>query len=204
MLTIITPAVTGNLTVLATVKAELGITGSADDAYLEAMICQASQMLATFCGRRTFGLERVRQTERLNTSPEVIILDRDLNVGLVSVTEDGEALTAADYELDGSLLYRLDGAERVRWTAGTVVQITYDTGWQLLTDEAGVGLPHDLERACLEVIKAGYYARGRDPMLRSESVEGIGSSSYMDPRGGSHGLPPQASALAEPYRLHVI
>lgn len=199
MITIITPASSNSLAALADVKTELSISTSADDAYLTSLIEQGSQMIASFCRRGTFGAQRIRQTERLTVSPTSIILARDLNLTLVTVIEDEDTLTSSDYELDGSLLYRLDGEVRARWTAGSVVAVTYDTGYSLPNSA-----PPDLKRACIEVVKAGYYARGRDPMLRSESVEGIGSSSYMDPRGGSQGLPPQASALAEPYRLHVI
>lgn len=199
MLMIITPAVTGNLTVLATVKAELGITGSADDAYLEALICQASGMLAAYCGRITFGTERLRQIERLEQPREAILLKRNLRPRVLSVTEDGTALPASAYELSGALLYRLEAERRVPWAIDRKIEITYDSGYDLLTD-----LPHDLERACLEVIKAQYHARGRDPLLRSDSVEGIGSSAWLDPRAGMEALPPQAAALAAPYRAWAL
>ena len=196
MITVITPASSNSLAALADVKTELGISGNGEDAYLTSLIEQASQIIASFCARGTFGAQRLRQTERLTTSPDGVILARDLNLTIVSVTEDGDSLTTDDYELDGSILYRLEGTMRVRWTAGTVVVITYDTGYSLPNSA-----PADLKRACIEVTKAAYYNRQRDPLLRSENVEGIGSSSWLDPRAGMEAMPPQAAALVQPYRL---
>ena len=199
MLTVVTPAVTGDLTVLATVKAELGIQGSAEDAYLSSLICQASGMLAAFCGRPSFGTERLRQVERLERPRDAILLKRNLQPRVLSVAEDGTVLPTSVYELSGALLYRLEADHRVPWVADRKIEITYDSGYDLLT-----GLPHDLERACLEVIKATYHARARDPLLRSESVEGIGASAWLDPRTGMEALPPQAAALAAPYRAWAL
>lgn len=199
MLVTIAPAVTGDLTVLATVKAELGIEGSGEDGYLAGLISQASAMLAAFCGRITFGTERLRQIERLDRSRDAILLKRNLQPRIINVTEDSVSLDPAAYEISGALLYRLEAERRVPWPTDRRIEVIYDSGYDLLS-----GLPHDLERACLEVIKAQYHARGRDPLLRSESVEGIGSSAWLDPRAGMEALPPQAAALAAPYRAWAV
>ena len=49
------------LTSLDNVKADLSISGSSDDTYLNRLIASASQTIAIFCNR-TFGESRVRET----------------------------------------------------------------------------------------------------------------------------------------------
>jgi hypothetical protein len=195
MLSVITPATSSDLTILATLKAELGITGTTQDAYLSTLIAQVSDGCARYCRRTTFGRERVAQTERISTPRDCIVLDRDLAPSIVSVVEDGTTLAAADYEIDGALLYRLESDSRIRWPVAKIV-VTYDAGYTLLTD-----LPADLERAALDWAKALYSAQGRDPMLRSESADGVGSASYLDPRGGLLAAPPQTSSILDHYRV---
>ena len=56
MLTVVKPASSFDLTVLATVKAELGIADRASDAALAGYIKQASEVVAKFCNR-VFALE---------------------------------------------------------------------------------------------------------------------------------------------------
>lgn len=194
MLQILTPAATQSLTTLAAVKRELGISGTAEDTHLTALIAQASTICAAWCGRPGgFGRASLRQTERLTAWRPVLVLDWDLSPAVSAVTVDTAAVT--DYELDGSLLYRLSGRFRTQWSPWTVVEVTYSAGFDL-----AVAVPADLERAALVLVTALYAARGRDPGLRSESVDGVTSASYLDPRPGMEGLPPGAAGLLAPYR----
>jgi hypothetical protein len=192
MITIITPPTTNMLTVTATAARELAIADAT--AGLQELIGQASDVCARYCGRpEGFGRATVRQTER-NVNLPCIILDRDIAPAITSVVEDGTTLAATDWELDGSLLYRLSGDYRIQWRA-TVLQVTYAAGYTLLTD-----LPQDIERACLIVLQAIHSSRGRDPHIRSESADGVGSVSYLDPRSNSDALPAQAITLLQPWR----
>jgi hypothetical protein len=192
MITIITPPTTNMLTVTATAARELAISDAT--AGLQELIGQASDVCARYCGRpEGFGRATVRQTER-NVNLPCIILDRDIAPSITSVVEDGTTLAATDWELDGSLLYRLSGDYRIQWRA-TVLQVTYAAGYTLLTD-----LPQDIERACLIVLQAIHSSRGRDPHIRSESADGVGSVSYLDPRSNSDALPAQAITLLQPWR----
>jgi len=192
MITIITPPTTNMLTVTATAARELAISDAT--AGLQELIGQASDVCARYCGRpEGFGRATVRQTER-NVNLPCIILDRDIAPAITSVIEDGTTLAVTDYELDGSLLYRLSGDYRIQWRA-TVLQVNYAAGYTLLTD-----LPQDIERACLIVLQAIYSSRGRDPHIRSESADGVGSVSYLDPRSVSDALPAQAITLLQPWR----
>jgi hypothetical protein len=192
MITVITPPTTNMLTVTSTAARELTIAEAT--AGLQELIGQASDACARYCGRAEgFGRATIAQTERDIYAP-CIVLGRDINPAITSVVEDGTTLAAADYELDGSLLYRLSDDMRAEWNAAKVV-ITYAAGYVLLTDT-----PQDLERACIATLGAIYAGRGRDPRVRSEAADGVGSVSYLDPKAGAEALPVEAAALLGPYR----
>lgn len=197
MLTIITPAASNDLTTLDKVKAELGITGTAEDARLTQLISEASAMIAAYCGRTGFGRETLRQTERLEGTCSAIRLDRDLAPVVSSVTVDGEALASTDYELDGSLLYRLSASFRIPWAFGVVV-VDYQAGWTL-----PAGAPADIDRAAQDLVVGLYRAAGRDPAVRQEMVEGVGSTSYFDARAGGGRLPVSADRMPALYRYRL-
>jgi hypothetical protein len=192
MITVTTPPTTNMLTVLATAARELAISDAT--AGLQELIGQASDACARYCGRAEgFGRATVVQTER-DVNAACIVMERDINPAITSVVEEGTTLAAADYELDGSLLYRLTDDSRKPWDAAKVV-ITYAAGYVLLTDT-----PQDLERACIATLGAIYAGRGRDPRVRSEAADGVGSVSYLDPKAGAEALPVEAAALLGPYR----
>lgn len=194
MLEILSPAATGDLTTLATAKRELGIVDAAQDARIADLIREASDLVAQWCNRSGFGRETLRQTERIASPVDVIVLQRDLGVLVTSVTEDGIALTADEYERGGVLLNRLREAVRVPWTARLVV-VEYQAGF-VLPDEA----PPALERACLDLLTGLWHGQGRDPAVRNETTEGVGAVGYFEPRADTLPLPPDRLAALERYR----
>jgi hypothetical protein len=121
------------------------------------------------------------------------------NGGMVCITDgSAPAPAVAVYEVDTSagFVWRLDadGDDRVPWFAERV-SISYDAGW-VLPGLTGRNLPAAVERACVLTVAAWASARGRDPLLRSEAVEGVGSSSWIA-TDNTGALPPQAvDALA--------
>lgn len=195
MIELITAASSADLTVLANAKAELLVTGTDQDTRIAALITQASGICASYCMRpEGFGLATWRETLRLSMSREAIILARDLAPAITSVVVDGVTLAAADYELDGSLLHRLTDDRLTYWAPGKVV-VTYTAGFALLTD-----LPQEIERACLLTLQSLWAAPGRNPLVRSETAQDVGSVSYLDPRAGMEALPPQAAGLLAPWQ----
>lgn len=197
-LQILTPAATSNLTTVDNLRAALGNPAltDADVAELAQIVERASDAATRFCGRTTFGREVLRQTERIMASREVLILDRDLVPAITSITVDGTALAAADYELDGALLYRLDSQGYMTCWQPSIVVINYAAGFTPMGD-----VPRDIEAAVLEIGRAMFGDRQRNPNVRSESVDGVAAVSYLDPRAEAGGLPPNAAALLMPYRV---
>jgi len=199
MLEVVSPASTGDLTLLATVKAELGITGSDQDAVLTQMIHQASAGIARYCGRTTFARETYRQTEWPARAVPEIILDRDIEVSVDSVTLDDVALAGSDWLLDGSRLRRMMQGRPSCWLACSKIVVEYQAGYELLAT-----LPYDLERACIDLVKGLQGARQRDPALRSERVLDLMEVTYFGSAaaGQAGGLPPDVAARLEPHRLY--
>jgi hypothetical protein len=192
MLEVITAPTTSDLTVLATATRELQLVRAEDTAGLADLICEASGICASWCKRpEGFGRATVRQTERLATARDCIVLERDLAPTITSVTLDGTTLASTEYELDGALLYRLVSDDVVAWPAGAKVVITYQAGFVLLT-----GLPTEIERACLAVIAYLHGLRGNNPAARTED-NGLTRISYQDTDGG---IPMQAAGWLRPYR----
>lgn len=195
MLTVITPATRRRLTTLARVKVELGITGGGDDAYLTTMIDEASAAIASWC-RRTFARETIRQVFHVEGQAECLPLARWPRIEIDAISIGDMSYTPDEFEADeAGLLYRLDASGNHRdWSRGRVT-IEYSGGYLLPGDEAR-DLPEDIERAALMLIKADWYARERDPSLRSETVEGLGGSTYFA-RDSVEGV----SGILMPYKI---
>ena len=177
MLTVTSAASSHALITRAQAESELAIATGTQNAVLDQLIKDASAMITGWCGRDTFILETVRQTERLRCAEESIILERELNVTVTSIVEDGATLTTDDWERDGALLYRLDANdERTTWAAAKIV-ITYTAGFT-----AGSNVPDILQRAALDAVVNLYRSRGRDQTIRAERSDGVGETQYFDGR----------------------
>jgi hypothetical protein len=201
IVSVITPPAASALTALATVRADLGLTATADDVWLTAEIEAVSSAMSAYCGR-VWGRSTVQETFRaVPPFRSAVLLARAPVVAVASVEVDGALLDAASYELDAGagILYRLNDMDRTGWNARSLV-VSYTAGY-LLPGQSGRDLPADVERAARLMVTAAYLARGRDPMLRSESVQGVSAASYLDPRAGSEALPAQVVGLLAPYRM---
>jgi hypothetical protein len=179
MITVVTPAATRLLTTRQRVKDELGITVTTYDTLLDTKIAEVSDEIAAFCGR-DFGLTAVTETLRRWCWTEDIILARWPVVAISALSEAGTALTSSDWFLDtpGGVLRRLntDGTLSV-WRGGDIV-VSYTYGW-LLPGQSNRNLPLDVEAAAVDQVKASWFARKRDPVIRSETVDGVGSQSFQ-------------------------
>ena len=194
MLTIVTPAQSYDLTVLDTVRAELGITDRAEDENLARWITQASDVVASYCNR-VFARETIAETFRLATRESDLLLSRYPVQSIASVDENDETLAATDYEVkpENGVLTRLRDDSPTCWPPGKIV-VTYTAGYLLLGD-----LPYGIERAAILLVNQYRYAAERDPQLRSEQTEGAGSSSYFDGLEAG-GLSPEVRGLLAEHR----
>lgn len=199
MLSVVTPATSMRLTTLERAREMLGF-GYGDYDAAERCIDSASRTIADHC-RRPFGLATYRETFRGADLPDGALLSRGPVTAFVSVTSDDTVLAAEEYSFDPDLgrLYRTDLAGLVwRWW-GSALTVVYSAGYTLPADTGTWTLPDPVERACILLAGAYLSQRDRDPLIRTESVEGVGSTTWWVP-GGS-GLPSQeAEQLLQPYR----
>lgn len=200
-----TAALSKNLTVLDTVKQELGITDSVSDARIEALICTASDIIAAHCDR-VFARETVTEyfyPDRRGWCErwDELVLARTPIESITSVSNDDSALDTADYSYDANsgILFRLvnNGQLALNWWASHAgVQVQYVGGYALLD-----GLPRGVERAAVLLCKEYYYQTARDPRIRSESTPNIYTVDYqVGAIGNSNSLPPDIVALLAPYK----
>ena len=197
---VVTPGASLDLTTLATVKTELGITDTDNDAWLQTKITQTSVAIASAC-RRVFQQETVADYFNLGwrSCDEALVLSRFPVNEVVSVTESNSVLAADQYDVDSSkgMLYRMRGDCRSAWTGGRIA-VTYSAGYVLLTT-----LPHDLEQACILLVKQNYFAKTRDPLIKSVAIPGVSTYDYWagsTGKGGGGGMPPEVQTLIEPYK----
>lgn len=219
-LTVITSAKVRDLTTVANVRADLGLSGGVPtNEQVGRFIAQASASAASFC-RRAFGRETVRERfefdwrRHCDDDAEGLLLSRTPAVQVVSVKVDGLTLAPSAYEIAEqpahpvSLFYLrhlVDGEPRA-WT-GRAVTVEYEAGWLLPGESRGdpattaaPDLPADVERAVIQLVGAAVSASGRDMMVKSEDVEGVGSRSFYV-QGSAASLPhPEAEATLAQYR----
>lgn len=208
MLTVLTPASSSRLTTVENVRLDLGLPdGGLSAAAIARLIDQASAAIAQFC-QRSFGVEALRETPHVPARGDRLVLSRDPLIEVTKVTRLGEVISASDYEVDGGVLRLLRGSW---WNAcrGTGLSVEYRAGFTLPGDAvtSGPALPADVERAAIMMVGTMLSMRGRDPLLKSENVQGVGSSSYATPAAST---PPgglvnsEAQAILWPYVQPVL
>jgi hypothetical protein len=206
VLIVTTPAASYDLTLLATVKAALGIKDRKSDVLLKAYIRQASDAIAQYCNR-VFAIETVTETFRLGHADQPLlyqafrrdhhtselILKRYPVITITSVTENDTLLDATMYETDPSVgaLRRLCSDQRSFWQGGKTV-VVYSSGYVLPT-----GLPGGIERAAIMTVKHYLDLADRDLNVRTERVDGAGTTEFFN--GDDSGLPPDVQGLLAPH-----
>lgn len=135
--TVLVASTVSNLTTLAQVEQELGITFGADDDVdnvLLGMIARASSAIEAECGRR-FACETVYETLK-GTNSQLLGLERAPLVTVTQVLEDSEIIT--DYSIEDAAagaLYRESGWRRAFGASG------FGGGWGTEAYASGYILP---------------------------------------------------------------
>jgi uncharacterized phiE125 gp8 family phage protein len=202
IVTVTSAASSYDLTTLANVKAELGITDGASDAVLRRYITSASLAAAHYCNR-VFAVETVSELALPGncynwTKSEVLQLSRFPLVTVTSVTEDTTLLTVDDDYLVNSSngqLIRVSDDVTSQWLLG--VTVVYSSGYATT--------PADLEDAVIRMVTQRYSAKGRDSALRSEEIPGVRSATYWIATGNEAGnITPDVQDILEKYRSPVV
>lgn len=172
-----TVAASKDLTVKATLKTELGITVTTYDTQIDAEITQASTLIEGYCGR-VLASEKVTDSYRTPCKPATgsLWLSRAPVTTIHTVVEDGTTLDSALYEVNAATgeLWRLDeDGLRTCWAADSLITVQHTSGYTV-----PASVPKDIERACLDQVKAIFKSAPRDPTLKSETVPDVYQASY--------------------------
>ena len=200
-----------DLITLADLKLALGITGTAQDAELQAAITMQSRIIAEYCDRR-FGRAEALETFTFDYG-EAFPTRQALVLSLYPVAEVFEvsnmAATDSDFEFDPASGRLWIGPLGPEWAIGYpwpgTVAVTYSGGYDL-PEEA----PARLQRAVIEsvnAVRSVYGAGVRDPSIR-EVQHGDTRISYVSQQfavgtTGQH-LTPSVTDLIRPYRRLTI
>ena len=208
--TVTVPAPDRTLISLAEAKAALGITNTASDATLATLIAQISDLIARECkvpedgaSPPTLRRETIVETFRQDKRVSPLILARRFVGSITSVVEDGVTLAATDYETDkaAGLVSRLDASGNIIcWPMAKIVA-TYTAGFETI--------PEPLKLAAITILREQRSAASRDPMLRGETVEGLGRFDYWvnaAPGSGSSvsAVSGVAAAMLDGYRYFQV
>jgi hypothetical protein len=218
--TIVTPAKTLDLTTLDAFKTDLGLEETADDAFLKQQITNESRTAQSNCHRvfavqiyqDKFFLPRDFHPRVLREAVEPLQLSSmpaspvgpEWSLEVESVVE-GQSnpvtlVQGTDFLVDPfkAQLIRVNERGYPRsWRASPVI-VVYSAGYS--------PIPADVAQAANLLVKMRWYARKRDPMVRSRSAVGIYEASYWGGTGigGADDMTAEATAKLERYRIPVI
>lgn len=209
------------LTTLATLKEDLGISGSSDDEQLKRIINAASDRVETYCQRSFYRV--TTETDRVpGYGWTKIYLARTPVNSITSVTYDGDTVDSDNYTLRDARSGLVEKSGGWNWSAHQVNNITsdplpgterylylftYDGGWytpkQYDDDNDNTrALPWDIEDACLEICRMLWFAKKRDPSITAEKLMDWNASygSNAATVDAASGLPTSAIVTLKRYK----
>lgn len=192
------------LTTVSTVKDELGLSGSSEDAWISRAIKRVSAAIEAECGRKFQYNAAAVERHPAGGLPN-IALNRAPVISITSIYFDGQLMDEADYELDtldgdisetGIVYFKsgtrntnayINGVELLP-VAGTMQRLyvfTFEGGYvtpEQETEELPRTLPYDLEAAAIQAVVDLYNKRGQRSDIQSEALMSA-SVSYARPKG---------------------
>jgi len=179
------------------------------DPALSEYLAQATALVQSMLGRPVLaGL--YRQILRVGDGERRLSLALAVTplISIGDVTQDGFALDPGPSGWESGALSGLlypSPLQGAWWWPGRY-RVTYRGGWIVpgMKDDQGNDLsstvPADIRAATLSTARALFYTAQRgDPLLRSESEQGVGASSWAMPDSSLGGLPPDAAAILARY-----
>lgn len=211
------PAEYTGLVTLDSVKAYLGINGTDQDQILSGLISSASASCISYL-QRPLALQEYRERIRVRGRMAAINLSIGPIATIRSMSVGGRQITALDELSVDRQSARIEDVLPAPATCGFPhhgydVEVIYLAGFLLpyqndpektdtdLLPMVVTPLPDDVAGGCLGTIQLMRCGQGRDPLLKTESVQGVGSTTWqtMDPSVGA--LSPDAVAALDRLSL---
>lgn len=199
------PAPPVPLASLENFKSDLKITDNAQDIDLARHLLGASDAVLSYI-RRPIIFATWRDVIELH--PEnariALTLGRYPLVSIAALSVNGTLMSADDVaalckDTASGQIYPADGAPSCLWQPGRYV-VTYTAGYIPPAGSNPGTIPPAIQRAVLIAASASWLGATRDPNLRQESEQGVGSTSFAAASSGAGGLPQQAADLLGSYR----
>ncbi len=204
------PAALQPLALLDDLKADLSISDNTQDAELTRLLLEASAKALKFIGRPlmqagwqdTFMVRPGAAQDMLCLGRYPLVSIQSFCVGELSLTPD--QIKDLPLDPDAAIVYPPD-ARMPGWMPG-IYTVQYTAGYVAPgTENAGTNVvPQDLQEAIRLTAAAIWYGKGRDPNLKSESEQGVGSTSWNAPSAGSGGMPQPAVDILTSYQTGGI
>lgn len=187
ILEIITPATSRAILSADELRIAGGLSSidTSQDGRLSELGLRAADFISSKCGVAGDGIniptlfsEVCRDTFRPSLPSPNLLLSRRFVSAVTSVVENDVTLTSAEYEIDraSGVLRRILENKPSRWAEAKIV-VTYTAGL--------VTIPTDLKHAAELVVRQMVAQSSRDPMIRSERVDGVGEIDYWVGAGDS-------------------
>lgn len=211
---VVTPASSYSLVDLTTLKTLLDISGSSLDAYFDLIIPEASGLASAYANN-PFVVEVIQSSYWPSRDGwPWIVQNRIAPLQLVRypvvspVTSVVETIAGVPTTLVENTDFIVDYA---KGQITRLDQFGYPRNWHanpiVVVFSAGYAtIPPNVVKAVVEIVKGIYFARTRDPNIRSENIEGVYEAQFWFGAGpGSpNGLPTSITGLLEPYRVPVF
>lgn len=195
-----------DLTSLANVKAELGISDTNSDTLLARYITSASLAAEQYCNR-AFVVESIQdqffsdeRSSLFRNGLEKLQLSRWPINDLTSVVENSVTLVEnTDFITDvaSGQLVRIDSNGNLRRWSVLPIVVVYDSGYDTI--------PGDIEDAVIRMVTRRFASKGRDPNLKQQNIPGVIEQSWWIATGTDSGnMSPDISDILDNYRVPVV
>lgn len=155
-------------------------------AYISAAITKACMVPVSGAIPPTLREEGVAETFRLKCTQGYLSLARKPVVEINTVIENDSVLDSSLFEVDGVLIYKLSGNCRTTWARG-LIEIDYTAGYEIV--------PDDLKYAAIRFVQGELTTGGRDPLLKSKTIEGVSSYEWWVDPDKDTVVPPEVMRL---------
>ena len=219
MLEVSTAADKTALTTVKAVKDQLNIVGTDEDDFIAKAIAQATDDICGYLNirraqdaTRTVALETLVETfmpGRMHSHRRIhyysnrrsVVLARWPVKQVITVVAGTTTLDPTEYQCSVSgVLERLSSDRVIGWPDLKIV-VTYKAGWVMPEETEGRDLPESIEGAAIDYISAMRSGRTRDPLVKSESVPGVGDTDYWVGTIGDDGaIPPSVTSRLDRFR----
>lgn len=192
---------------LSDLKSDLNIADDTQNADLTRRLLEASSAVLAYIGRPILSSDWRDIIDLRQGQPSIsLILGRYPVTQIKAVSINGTAMASDDLtnvfevmDADAGMLYPQDSGSCL-WHPARYV-ITYTAGYSPpAADGTGGTFPLEIQRAIRITAAASWHGSDRDPNLKSESEQGVGSTSWVATASGTGGLPQDAANLLAAYR----